>query len=200
MINDSSIQVYKYSHQAENITIRLATKKDIPQIIAIQLAALKVLAVKDYQPDQLQVLLASKSKQRSRFETIFIAEIELRIIGFAALDRFSNSLSGLFVDPEYTRRGVGTKLLQRVEQEAKKLKIPILWVCASLTGYPFYLANNYQEIASARIHLYGVKIPCVQMKKRLLVLTLEEQIKDILYQAVMWLLMIWLLISIIVKF
>jgi putative acetyltransferase len=193
-------QAYKQKYQKVNFIIRSANSNDISQIIAVQLKSLEVLAAQDYQPHQLQVLLASKKCKRGRFEIIFVAAIEQQIIGFAALDRFTNSLTGLFIDPEYTRQGIGTKLLQRIEQEAIKFKIPILWVCASLTGYPFYLANSYQELGKIGINLHGVTIPCIQMKKRLLTPTVKQQIGDILYHAVMCLLIVWLLILMIVKF
>lgn len=193
-------QVYNYKNQADKFIIRLANKNDVSQIITLQLKSLKVLAAKDYLPHQLQVLLASKKRRRGKFEIIFVAVKNYRIIGFAALDRFTNSLSGLYVDPEYTRQGIGTKLLQRIEQEAIKLKIPILWVCASLTGYSFYLTNNYQDLGRTGINLNGISVPCIQMKKRLLTPTTKEQLRDILYHVLIWLLVIWSLILMIAKF
>lgn len=188
------VRASRNTNKDENVTIRLASKKDYLQIIAVQLKSLEVLAAKDYQPHQLQALLNNKSYPRSVLEIVFVAEVEDKIIGFAALDRYTSSLAGLFVDPDYTRQGIGTKLLQKVEIEAVRLNIPILWVCASLTGYPFYQANNYQTIKKNSILIDYTFIPCIQMKKRLLTPTKKEKTISILYFIAQILLIVWSLI------
>ena len=193
-------QASQKKHKDRHCLIRLAHKRDMPEIVDIQLKSLEILAAKDYQPEQLQVLLASKRGRRSIFETIFVAEIESIIVGFIALDRFTNSISGLFISPQYVRQGIGTKLINKVEQEAIRYKIPILWVCASLTGYPFYLANNYQKIDRTSIQVKGVLIPCIQMKKILSTQTKSAQIQEILYQFFLYSTIIWSLIILITQF
>lgn len=145
----------------------------------------------------MQALLNNKSHQRSVLEIIFVAEREDKIIGFSALDRYTNSLSGLFVDPKYTRQGIGTKLLKKVEIEAVRLKIPILWVCASLTGYPFYQANNYQTIKKTSILIGCTLIPCIQMKKRLLYPTKKGKTISTLYVIAQIMLIVWSLLILI---
>ena len=191
------VRASKRRNKDENVTIRLADKYDASQIIAVQLKSLKILAASDYQPYQLQALLNSKSDRRSFKEIIFVAEIADNIVGFAALDRYTNSLSGLFVDPDYTRKKIGTKLLQKIEIEAIKLKIPILWVCASLTGYPFYVANKYQKIKKTSILIDYTFIPCIQMKKRLLTPTKKEITIDIVYRIAQIFMILWLFIVIV---
>lgn len=42
------VGVHKKRNKDENVTIRLANKKDYLQIIAVQLKSLKILAAKDY--------------------------------------------------------------------------------------------------------------------------------------------------------
>ena len=193
-------QASEPKNKGQNFMIRVANQRDMPQIIDTQLKSLAILANRDYYPHQLQALLASKNCQRPRLEIIFVAEIEQKIVGFAALDPKTNSLAGLFVNPDYTRQGIGTKLIQTIEQEAINLKIPILWVCASLTGYPFYLANKYQDLGKTHILLGCTVIPCIQMRKRLLTPTKIEQTQHILSQLLMWFLIIWSLVIMIAKF
>ena len=163
----------------DRVTIRLAKPEDKNIIVKIQFNALKVLAVKDYSYQQLNALLKSKSIPRKSRETIFIAEINSQPVGFASLIYPYNTIGAVFIAPNFARQKIGTKLLQRLEQEAIAHRVPILWVYSSLNGYGFYRANGYQTITKTFLPLYSTYIPCVQMKKRLLPLTAEEIFQEI---------------------
>ena len=162
----------------EQVIIRLAKPEDKYAIIEIQYKALKVLSAKDYNPKQLKALLKSKSIARKSPETIFIAEINQRTVGFASLLQPPNTIGAVFVHPKFARKNIGTKLLQHLEQEAIKNEVPILWVCSSLTGHGFYRANGYQSIRKTTFPLYSTYIPCIQMKKRLLPVSKDEIVKE----------------------
>lgn len=156
------------------VSVRLAKPQDIKTLIKIQFDAIKILGEKDYNEEQLEALLKSKSKARNSGEHIFIAEINSQPVGFAALSYSFNTIDAVFVDPDFARRGVGSKLLEILEQEALKHKVPILWVCSSLTGHDFYQANGYRTIRKTVFSLYSIYIPCIQMKKRILPVTPRE--------------------------
>ena len=156
------------------VTIRLAEPKDKYDIVKIQFYALKVLAAKDYNSEQLNALLRSKSTPRQSWETIFVAEIEQKVVGFASLLYPFNTIGAVFVDPLFVRRNIGTQLIERLEEEAIAYKVPVLWVYSSLTGYSFYQANGYQTIKKTTLPLYSTYIPCVRMKKRLLPVSKSE--------------------------
>ncbi len=158
-------QAYPHVNNYGYLWIRLATQEDVEQIIQVQLKSLQVIAARDYSSHELNALLQSKQSPRSRFELIYVAELGEQIVGFAALDKVTNHLAGLFVDPEYTRMGIGTKLLQTIENEAQRSGIKVLWICSSLTGHAFYLANNYQEMNDFNISVDGVAIPCIRLRK-----------------------------------
>ena len=167
------------SEISDLVIIRPAEPRDKYAIVEIQYNALKILGSKDYNSQQLNALLRSKSTPRKFLETIFVAEINRHPVGFASLLHPPNTIGAVFVDPNFARKSIGTQLLQRIEQEAKTQNIPILWVCSSLTGYNFYKANNYQTINKSFLALYSTYIPCVQMKKRLLPVATNEIIKEI---------------------
>ena len=110
----------------QKIIISLAKPEDKYEIIKIQYNALKVLSAKDYSSKQLSALLKSKSIARKSAETIFIAEINSQVIGFASLLHPPNTIGAVFVNPNFTRKNVGTSLLKRLEQEATENNIAIL--------------------------------------------------------------------------
>ena len=161
------------------VRIRLAKSQDRDDIVRIQLNAFKVLAAKDYDREQLEALIQSKSTPRDSNEIIFIAEIDGQPVGFAALIYPFNTINAVFVDPDFARRGVGSKLLQTLEREAVKHNVPILWVCSSLTGHNFYRANGYRTLRTTVFPLYSTYIPCRQMKKRILPITLKEVFDEV---------------------
>ena len=161
------------------VSIRLAKPQDHKRIVEIQLNALKVLAAKDYNQEQLAALIASKTTPRSLDEITFIAEINSQAVGFASLLDSGNTIGAIFVEPDSARKGIGSKLLHALEQEAIKRQVPILWVCSSLTGYNFYLANGYRLLRTTAFPLDSTYIPCKQMKKRILPLTLSEVFEEV---------------------
>ena len=163
----------------EQVTIRLAQPEDKYQIIEIQYNALKIIAAKDYNHQQLNALLKSKSIPRKSPETIFIAEINGQAVGFASLLHPPHTIGAIFVSPNFMRRKIGTLLIRRLEQEAIEQKVPILWVYSSLTGYNFYQANGYQTIYETAFPLYSHYIPCIRMKKRLLPVSQDELLQEI---------------------
>ncbi|MGD2182536.1 GNAT family N-acetyltransferase [Lusitaniella coriacea] len=150
------------------ILIRLAEVADAERIVQIQYQALQTQCAKDYTQQQLNALLEDKSRKRSWNETIFVAEINNEIVGFAALLQALSSIGAAYVDPNFTRRGIGTKLLAEVEREAMLYNIKILGVMSSLTACPFYEANGYDAIAESSIRVRGVQVPCIALKKRLI--------------------------------
>lgn len=176
------------------VNIRLAEPQDQARIMKIQLDALQILAAKDYDEEQLDALLANKRMQRETDEIIFIAEIKSKVVGFASLLSSYNTIGAVFVDPNFVRKGVGSKLLTNIEQEAKKHSVPILWVCSSLTGYYFYKANGYRTLSTTVLPLDSTYIPCKQMKKRILPITTRE-IFDEISQLLMAMVVMILLVS-----
>ena len=165
-----------------DFSIRLARLEDIDIIVQVQLEAIKILCANDYSPEELSALLKDKSHPRSWSEITFVAEIKGEIVGFASLMGFSNIIAAVFVKPSFTRRGIGTKLLRSVEQEAIRRNFRGLRVNSSLTGYSFYLANGYQTLRRTKIVINSVTIPCIDLQKKLLPATIFEKFWESLFK------------------
>lgn len=89
------------------------------------------------------------------------------MVGFCSISKNGGAISDIFVLPDYTRQGIGTLLLARLEQIALEKGVSKLWVMASLTAQPFYASRGFRyEKDSALIDTpTGVRIPCVDMTK-----------------------------------
>ncbi|AFZ31129.1 GCN5-related N-acetyltransferase [Gloeocapsa sp. PCC 7428] len=156
----------------QNIKVRKAKLEDAEAICHVHRVSVRTLCIKDYTPEQIEAWVGSSEPENfrkamvERGETIFVAEIEELIAGFSSL--FKDEIYAVYVHPEYTRRGVGTRLLKAVEKEAifqqnKKLKL-----VSSTTAEPFYQANGYQVVEHSFHTLRsGIQIPCVYMEKAL---------------------------------
>lgn len=158
------------------IIIRRGKSEDRKELFQVTMESIAALCAKDYTYEQLQCLLGDKTERFRQGiklgETIFVAELEGKIIGYSSL--LSRSIGAMFVLPQYARQGVGKKLLETIEAEAIARDLKFLIAIASLTGVPFYQACGYSCVEDYSILISDsqigatINIPCIRMKKKLL--------------------------------
>jgi len=72
----------------------------------------------------------------------------------------------MFVRDDWTRRGLGRRILQECEAAARREGFRELTLGATLPGVPLYLAYGFQPVEEFDVTLSdGVKLPCVSMWK-----------------------------------
>ncbi len=122
------------SKRAEALTIRLARPHEHEELEELQRRA--SLALPEYReqleahPDAVHLPPAQIANGQ-----VFVAEIEGRIAGFAAV--VGGELDGLFVEPELWRQGIGRALADNAVHEARRRGFT-LWVIASPAAREFY--------------------------------------------------------------
>ncbi|MGB6309303.1 MAG: GNAT family N-acetyltransferase [Steroidobacteraceae bacterium] len=175
------------------ITLRKAVLPDVPQIEALIGRSARGLSQDDYRPSQVEGALRGAfgvDTQLLADETYFVAEDEGRLVGCggwsfrstlfgsdARADRDSSTLDprtqaakirAFFVDPGSARRGIGTLLLERCENEARGRGFSQVELMATLPGVKLYAARGY--IAGAMVHFdmgLGEIIEFIPMRKSL---------------------------------
>ncbi len=149
----------------EDIIIRRAHLNDHPRIVQLQQCSLQVLCQKDYSVEQVKVLLKDKRdyKHWKWGETVFVAEYESTIVGFAA--RNHNWITAVYAHPEFTRKGIGSRLLNIIEDDSKACGINALFVDASITAKPFYDSCGYQMKTPVLVSVRGIQVHCIEMQK-----------------------------------
>ena len=154
-----------------NILIRRATSEDVEEMANIFVSCVKTLNIKDYTDEQIEIMVTFCDAQSylEEIETggsIFVAEAK-SIVGFASLAESRGHIDDLFVDPDYTRRGIGTLLLETLEKVAFTKQKSQLSVMASLTARPFYLSRGFKYVKDSKILdlATGIEIPGVDMVK-----------------------------------
>lgn len=154
-----------------NITIRLATSDDIPTLENLIKVSVTSLSANYYTPEQIESGLShvfGVDSQLIADETYFVAECNHEIVGAggwskrktlyggdqrkgAGADPLLNPLReaarirAFYIHPAWSRRGVGTAILNACEEAALASGFLRLELAATLPGVPFYLARGYTK-------------------------------------------------------
>jgi GNAT superfamily N-acetyltransferase len=72
----------------------------------------------------------------------------------------------MFVHPDWTRRGLGRRIIEECETAARREGFKRLALMATLPGVPLYLACGFEPLEESEVALAdGVKVACVAMEK-----------------------------------
>jgi len=144
--------------------IRKFKKEDAVKVSNIIRKCLKEVNIRDY-PKKAIVslcdfftpsLIISNSKNR----TIFVAVEGEKIIGTARLKE--NTVFTVFVDPKVHKKGVGTKLMDKVEELAKRNGFKITKVPSSLGAFEFYKHRGYRKVKTIHSKDHGDTIEMIK--------------------------------------
>lgn len=127
---------------------RQITLEDIPAIFEVRTAT-------DENHLSLEELHSLGITEASVHEKIcgtykgWLYEANNRVVGFAMGDRETGELWVIAILPEYINRGIGTKLLQLVENWLKESGCERFWLTTDinpqLRAYSFYLKNGWED-------------------------------------------------------
>jgi GNAT superfamily N-acetyltransferase len=176
-----------------SVSLRLATRADIPSLSDLIARSARGLSVEEYRPSQIEGALRGAfgiDTQLIDDETYFVAEENGELAGCGGWSFRSTLFGGdaragrdatlldpstqaakiraFFVDPGKARRGVGTALLERCEREARARGFARAELMATLPGLKLYAARGYVGSDRVRYDLgAGESIEFVPMTKDL---------------------------------
>ena len=107
-----------------------------------------------------ELLEAFEVKQKTIF---FVVEEKNNIVGY--IKGRKNRIENLFILGKYHKKGIGTKLVEMIEQEFKKEKISEMKVDSSIYATNFYKKLGYKKTTGIRRNIYDLKVQ--PMKKKL---------------------------------
>jgi len=74
----------------------------------------------------------------------------------------------MFVRADWTRRGLGRRILEECEAAARREGFRELYLVATMPGLPLYLAYGFEPLEELEVTMPdGVAIECVSMEKRI---------------------------------
>jgi GNAT superfamily N-acetyltransferase len=176
-----------------SIVLRLATRADVPMLGELIACSARGLSTDDYRASQVEGALRGAfgiDTQLLDDQTYFVAEEDGAPAGCGGWSFRSTLFGGdaragrdaslldpntqaakiraFFVEPSKARRGVGSLLLDRCEQEARAHGFSQVELMATLPGVKLYAARGYVGAPPVRYDLgNGESIDFVPMRKEL---------------------------------
>ena len=174
------------------VSIRTATLEDIPALEALITESVMVLQP-EYTEEQRRAALGSVFGVDRRMigdGTYFAAVAEDRIVACGGWSRRRTPFGGdhspakddsfldpaegaakiraFFVHPEWTRRGIGSRMLETCEAAAKAAGFTRVELTSTLAGIPLYRVHGFVPEEEFGVPLAnGDKLPVVRMSKAL---------------------------------
>ena len=127
--------------------IRRATAADAEVVRKIVLLALRETNARDYPSSVIErLVLTLPDRVASNLETwcAFVAIVSGRVVGTGSLN--GQTVSSVYVHPDYQGRGIATKLMDAVEDTAKAQSQATLSVQSSITARPFYAKRGFKIV------------------------------------------------------
>ncbi|MEO8657589.1 MAG: GNAT family N-acetyltransferase [Bryobacteraceae bacterium] len=173
--------------------LRLATMEDVPQIEALIAESVNGLQAEDYTEEQRQGALGTVfgvDTQLILDGTYFVVEFGFGIVACGGWSRrktlFGSDHStvkdntwlnpetdaarirAFFVHPSWARKGLGRRILDKCEAEARACGFRRLQLMSTLTGIPLYKAHGFEERERIKFKLSnGAWILLAPMSKEL---------------------------------
>jgi GNAT superfamily N-acetyltransferase len=132
------------------VEIRRAKAGDAEAVYEIVLRALRETNARDYPAsviDRLVLTLPEGVASKLEEWHAFVAVVDGRIVGTGSLS--GKTVRAVFVHPAYQGRGIGTKLMDAVENAANVQSVNTLSVQSSITAQSFYAKRSFKVIREA---------------------------------------------------
>lgn len=158
------------------MTIRDAKPDDLDAIATLQSRAIMAFGVKTYGEETCRAWAKIGVQMRHNLlasGTFFVAEIESTLAGIAGWteDSYEPDCAWpryVFVTPALARRGIGRKLMTKVEHSVHAAGRSRMQVWASLNAVGFYEALGYRRVRPARWPVAaGIEMAFLLMEKPL---------------------------------
>jgi GNAT superfamily N-acetyltransferase len=129
------------------IVIRHATGADAEAVHRVVLLALRETNARDYPSSVIdRLVLTLPDKVASNLETwcAFVAIVNGQVVGTGSLN--GQTVSSVYVHPDYQGRGIATRLMDAVENAANAQSQRTLSVQSSVTAKPFYAKRGFKVV------------------------------------------------------
>lgn len=152
-----------------SIQLRMARESDADRLCEIQIDAIQQLGLSCYTSKQLEPwwsgLTPAHHIRYIRDYYSVVAEDNEILVGYGMLSGQESEIAAVYVVPPYARQGVGSKLLAKLLDEARRIGLSSLTCHASLNAVPFYEDTGF-TIVRELVHTFsqGGSIKCAEMK------------------------------------
>lgn len=150
--------------------IRIYKRNDHKDIAEIFCRAVHEIASLDYTPEQCLAWSSIEPnydywKKRCEFKRPFVIEINSSIAGFLELDT-DGHIDCAYVNPDFSRQKVMTKLVKHAIKTAFAMEIPRIYVEASYCIRPLFEKEGFDLISEQTVNCNGVQLTNFVMELR----------------------------------
>jgi putative acetyltransferase len=155
----------------QNRGIRDYEAGDAPEIVRLFFETVHSVNRADYSNEQLEAWAAGvpdpeEWHARMAGRRTLVAEEGGEVVGFAELE-YDGRLDMLYVRKDAVGRGVGRRLYEAVEREARGQGLGWIFTEASITARPFFEQQGFRVVRKQMVSRRGVSMTNFVMEKEL---------------------------------
>jgi len=149
--------------------IRRYREEDYPEKRELHLKVIREVNSEDYSEEQIEAWTTFdpgndlEDHERMRW----VAEEEDQIVGFSDYVPDEKRITGIYVHPDYLRQGIGSKLLQKIEEDAREKGLKKLRCTSSVTAKKFYQDHGFEVIEETTHDTNGEQLEAYRIQKGL---------------------------------
>ena len=155
----------------QNRGIRYYEAGDAPEIVRLFFETVRSVNRADYSDEQLEAWAAGvpdpeEWHARMAGRRTLVAEEGGEVVGFAELE-YDGRLDMLYVRKDAVGQGVGRRLYEAVEREARGQGLGWIFTEASITAHPFFEQQGFRVVREQMVSRRGVSMTNFVMEKEL---------------------------------
>ena len=155
----------------QNRRIRDYEVGDAPEIVRLFFETVRSVNRADYSDEQLEAWAAGipdpeEWHARTAVRRTLVAEEGGEVVGFTELE-YDGRLDMLYVRKDAVGRGVGRRLYEAVEREARGQGLGWIFTEASTTARPFFEQRGFRVVREQTVSRRGVSMTNFFMEKEL---------------------------------
>lgn len=155
----------------QNREIRYYEAGDAPEIVRLFFETVRSVNRADYSDEQLEAWAPGvpdpeEWHARMAGRRTLVAEEGGEVVGFAELE-YDGRLDMLYVRKDAVGRGVGRRLYEAVEQEARGQGLGWIFTEASITARPFFEQQGFRVVREQMVSRRGVSMTNFVMEREL---------------------------------
>lgn len=151
--------------------IRRYEVEDTKAIMRLFYDTVHEINIKDYSTAQVEAWAPRDMNyeawsNRLQGQITYVAENNGCIAGFGQLEE-NGHIDCFYCHKNYQRQGVGSKLLQAIEEMAKSISVERLFTEASITAKPFFESKGFKTVRQQEVKRQGETFINYVMEKRI---------------------------------
>ncbi len=154
------------------IKIRKANLQDCKVLCEIHVSAIRELGKSHYSEaeidDWARGRIPERYEKHIHERQVIVSQHRSIAVGFGTFDLTTGEVVQLYVRPEYTRKRIGTKILEELLGMAREAGLREVHCISSLNAEAFYVNAGFQSGQKCK-HQFrdGGEVDCIPMKKLL---------------------------------